>query len=153
MNVDLLSTIFSGIVSLVAGVASGYAVQQLIRRKSGIRGEKQKPYSERLAELTTSLNKASREVDSVLAELAQVISSRESSVQKIEADLSSLERKEKETKERITALEQTPLPAADHFAKLLEVREKRNAKRDYLLFGAGVIVTTIVALVIQILVG
>lgn len=91
----------------------------------------------------------SREVDAVLLELTQAARTREESVRKLETDLASLELHEKDLKEKIEALEQTPLPVAEHFAKLIAAGEKRNAKRDYLLFGAGVIVTTIIGFVFQ----
>ena len=40
---------------------------------------------------------------------------------------------------------------AEHFAKLTEVGEKRSAKRDYLLFGAGVIVSVLTAIGLRLL--
>ncbi len=67
--------------------------------------------------------------------------------------MQTLETREKELKEKIEALESTPLPVAEHFAKLLESGEKRSAKRDYVLFGAGVVVTTGVAIIIQVIAG
>jgi len=62
------------------------------------------------------LTKASKEVDSVLGELAQVARNREVAVRKLEVDLGALEGREKELKEKIEALEKTPLPVAEHFA-------------------------------------
>ena len=70
-------------------------------------------------------------------------------MQKLESELATMEGREKELKERIDALEKTPLPVAEHFAKLIESGEKRSARRDYALFGAGVLVTTVVAILIQ----
>lgn len=55
---------------------------------------------------------------SILGELAEVARSREAAVQKLETDLETLETREKELKEKIGALESTPLPVAEHFAKL-----------------------------------
>lgn len=154
MQVEALTAIIAGLATLMAaGVASNELVQKLVRHLLGIRREPVKPYSERLAQLTASLTKASREVDSVLSELAQVARSREGAVQKLETDLAALGTREKELKEKIEALENTPLPVAEHFAKLLESGEKRSAKRDYVLFGAGVIVTTVIAVILQVVVG
>ena len=61
-----------------------------------------------------------------------------------------MEKREKELKEKIALLQSVPIPVAEHFARLVEPGEKRNARRDYLLFMAGVIVTTIIAIVLQI---
>lgn len=151
MSFDLLISIIAGLASLAAGgIASTELIQKLISQLLGRRKEIEKPYGERLAELTASLTKASRELETVLEELAQVARNRDVAVQKLEADLVALEGREKELKEKIEALEKTPLPVAEHFAKLLEVGEKRSVKRDYALFGAGVVVTTSIAIIIQV---
>ncbi len=149
MGIEVIASITAGLASLLAGgLVSSKLIQKLVRHLLGIRKEPEKPYSERLAQLTVSLTKASREVDSVLSELAQVARNREGAVQKLESDLEALEMREEDLKEKIEALENTPLPVAEHFAKLLESRENRSVRRDYMLFGAGVIVTTVVAIII-----
>ena len=153
MGIEIVSTILGALASLLAGgIASTEVFQKLIHYALGKPKEPSKPYSERLAQLTANLTKASREVDNVLAELAQVAGSREAAVQKLEGDLASLESREKELKERINTLEKTPLPVAEHFASLIEAGEKQSAKRDYALFGAGVVVTTVIAVIIQVFV-
>lgn len=154
MGIEIVASLIAGLASLLAGgLASNDLIQKLARRLLRVRTETPKPYGERLSELSASLTKASREVDSVLAELAQVARSRETAVQKLESDLQTLETREKELKDKIEALESTPLPVAEHFAKLLESGEKRGAKRDYVLFGAGVVLTTVIAILIQVLGG
>jgi cell division protein FtsB len=154
MGIEILTSLIAGLLSLLgAGVASSELIQKLVRHFFGIQEKPKKPYGERLSELTASLTKASSEVDSILSELAQVARNRESAVQKLETDLQTLESREKELKEQIEALENTPLPVAEHFAKLLETGERRSAKRDYILFGAGVVATTIIAIIIQVMAG
>jgi ElaB/YqjD/DUF883 family membrane-anchored ribosome-binding protein len=110
----------------------------------------QKTYSERLSELTSNLTKASSEVDNVLQEMAQVATDREKAVKELENGLIDLEKREKELEEKISLLQNLPIPVAEHFAKLVEPGEKRSARRDYVLFMAGVIVTTIIAIVLQV---
>ena len=153
MGLELLLSLIAAMTSmLVGGVFSTETIRKRLRAYLG--GEEpQKLYSERLAELTDSLTEASREVDTVLAELAKVARNRETAVQKLENDLVSLDSREKELKTSIKTLEKTPIPVAEHFAKLVSDGEKRGARRDYMLFGAGVVVTTIIAIVIQIVVG
>ena len=153
MPFGLIATIIGALASLIGGlIVSSVTIQNLIRTLFHIE-ETKTSYSERLAELTTNLTKASREVDLILGELAQVAKSRESAVTKLESDLSGLESREKELKEKIEALQKVPIPVAEHFTKLLASGEKKSARRDYLLFGAGVLVTTFIAIVIQILTG
>ena len=152
MGLEVLATILGALASLAAaGLASTDLIQKLIRALLG-RPTPQKPYSERLAQLTESLTKASREVDAVLLELAQVSKDRAEAVIQLEADLNTMEGREKELKERIETLEQTPLAVAEHFAKLVAPGERRSAMRDYLLFGAGVVVSTVIGIVIRIFV-
>ena len=55
-------------------------------------------------------------------------------------------------KTRIGALKKMPLLVADHFVALLKPREQRSAQRDYILFGVGVVVTTIVTFIIALVI-
>jgi len=152
MGLEILATILGAAASLLAGgLASSDFIRKLVRAILG-RPAPQKPYSERLAELTESLTKASREVDGVLLELAQVSKDRAEAVRQLEADLTTMEGREKELKQRIETLERTPLVVAEHFAKLVAPGERRSAMRDYLLFGGGVVVSTVIGIVIQIFV-
>jgi uncharacterized membrane-anchored protein len=154
MIIEVFATVIAAISTLLIGVfATSDLIQKPVRRLLGIRKKPEKPYSERLAQLTASLTKASRELDSVLSELAQVARNREGAVKKLELDLGALETREKDLKENIEALENTPLPVAESFSRLLESREKRSVRRDYILFGSGVIVTTVVAIIIQVVTG
>jgi hypothetical protein len=146
---DLSLSIIGAAASLVAG-ASTNVIWELLRNRLK-RKESEKPYSERLAELTGNLLKASREVDAVLVELARVAQDRAKAVQQLEADLATMEGREKELKERVEALEKTPLAVAEHFATLVAPGERRSAVRDYLLFGAGVVVSTVIGIAIQVL--
>ncbi len=152
MGLEILASVIGAVASLLAGgVASSQFFRELLRILLK-RKEPEKPYSERLAELTNNLSKASREVDAVLVELARVARDRAKAVQQLETDLATMEGREKELKERIQALEKTPLAVAEHFAKLVAPGERRSAMRDYLLFGAGVVVSTAIGIAIQVFV-
>ena len=70
---------------------------------------------------------------------------------KIDADLRQMQDREKELEERIQHLQNVPLPVAEHFAKLTTQGETRSAKRDYMLFGAGVIVSTVIAIILKLI--
>jgi septal ring factor EnvC (AmiA/AmiB activator) len=149
MQFEVLISVLAGLVSLLFG---GSITSKLIRETlQRILGKKQlkKTYTERLSELTTNLTKASTEVDAILLELSNVAVDRENSLKDLEANLVKMENREKELRRKISALQNVPIPVAEYFAKLVEPGEKRSAKRDYLLFGAGVIVTTIVAVILQ----
>jgi septal ring factor EnvC (AmiA/AmiB activator) len=149
---EILSSVLAATTSMLVALTIRLLTSRL-RRALGREKPPEKSYSQRLTELTSSLTRASREVDEVLAELAQVAREREGTVRQLESDLGSLESKEQELKERIELLERTPLAVAEHFAALLDPREKRSARRDYLLFGSGVLVTTVIAIILQLFAG
>jgi hypothetical protein len=149
MGPEILSVLLTAIASLLAPL--GYEVFRELLKIFGWREQKKPvPYSERLSGLTGELVKASKEVDSVLAELAQVAKEREQTVQKMEGELSHLQNREKELQQRIDHLQNVPLPVAEYFAQLTSTGEKRSARRDYLLFGAGVVVSTGIAILLKI---
>jgi len=149
----IFQSLVAGLSSLLAGAGFGWLAEskmfrRWLRRIMRLPEAAPKSYSERLSELTASLSKASAEVDSVLAELSRVAKERGDAVQRLETDLATLESREREIKERIETLQKTPIAVAEHFAKLLEPSERRSARRDFILFGAGAVVTTVIAVVI-----
>ena len=151
--VETLTAVIGALARLlVGGIASTELIRKLVHQILG-KPEPEKTYSQRLSELTHSLTNASSEVDSLLTELGQVAKEKETSVRKLEQGLSALEEKEQELQDRITTLQNVPIPAAEHFARLMETGEKRSAMRDYVLFGAGVVVTTMITIVIQVFSG
>jgi len=133
---------------LLGGLVSTRVLRDLILKLLG-RQPPPKTYRERLSELTASLSKASGEVDAVLREMESVATERANSVGKMEMALTGLERRERELQARIDLLQKVPIPVAEQFARLVEPNEKRNARRDWLIFFAGVTVTTAITLVLQ----
>ena len=151
MYAEYLVAVLSALLSLLAG---GLIATDVLRKLVyKLLGKKPAPktYAERLSDLTSGLTKASSEVDAVLQEMNSVTREREASVRKLEEGLVDLEKREKELKEKVAMLQNVPIPVAEHFAKLVEPREKRSARRDYLLFISGVAVTTLIAIILQII--
>jgi len=151
MSIDVLIAISGALASLIAGgVASTEIIQKFLRISLG-KKTATKTYSERLSDLTLSLTSASAQVDAVLRELSTVAQEKEQAVKKLETGLQEMEKREQELKQKIEALQNVPLPVAEQFAKLIQPGELRSAKRDYILFGAGVLVTTIITILFQVL--
>lgn len=142
MSIELLAPIIGGLVAIAANIFTHY-----IKRKFS--PEKPKTYGERLKELVGQLSDATNNVDKILSEVANVAKEREDAINKLETELSDLEGKEKAMKEKIEVLSKTPLPVAQHFAELMRSSEKQSAKRDYMLFGAGVVVSTVIAIALK----
>jgi len=147
---DIVITSIGGVfASLISYILVDYVWKYFFAKRFTRVSKHGAIYSEQLSRLTSSLIKASKEVDRVLNELTEVASNRERAMKTLESNLASLEKKETDLKERIAILEQLPLPVADHFAGLIESGEKRSARRDYILFGAGVLVSTVIALILK----
>jgi len=154
VGIEILLSVAAALGSLLTGFAfSSGTFRKFVRRLEGEEEEAGETYGMRLAKLTASLSSASSEVDGILEELAEVAGIRESAVRKLEEDLQTLETRERELQVTIGALERTPLPVAERFAELLEHSEQQSRRRDYLLFGAGVVVTTVIAIIIQLVAG
>jgi chromosome segregation ATPase len=146
MGIEILVPLLGAMLSMVAGgIVSSEVIQKLLRRVLKL-PVPEKSYGERLSELTGNLTEASRQVDQVLLELATVAKEREKTVRELEANMQLLEKRENDMKARIEHLEKVPLPAIEHFAEIMNRGEKRSATRDYMLFGAGVVVSTVIAI-------
>lgn len=155
MDPEILISFLSAALSILAGVMALSPVVQA-RIRAILKKPPQQPkksYSERLHRLTESLRTSSQEVDAILHELAEVAKERQEAAFRLESQLSQLQTREQKLQERVQALEKLPLPVAEYFATLTAAGEKRSAMRDYLLFGAGVVVSTLLSIVFFLLQG
>lgn len=116
---------------------------------SRTRGGTEESYSKKLSKLAEKLEGSSREVDGVLREITSVMSERRGAVEKLETQLMQLTAEEESVRRRIAALKETRIEVAEHFAAAVSSGERRSARRDYALFGAGVFVSTIISIVLQ----
>jgi hypothetical protein len=148
MSIDILISIISALLSML-GLGIFNSLSEKFVKQVFERGKPKETYSQKLERLSDSLIKSSSEVDNLLSELSQVALEREKAVRNLETELRELETREKQLKERVQVLENIPLPVAEHFANLTAAGEKRSAKRDYMLFGAGVLVSTIIAIILN----
>ena len=78
------------------------------------------------------------------------MSERPGAVEKLELQLTQLTAEEESVRNRISALKETRLEVAEHFAAVISSGERRSARRDYLLFGAGVLVWTAISVILQV---
>jgi septal ring factor EnvC (AmiA/AmiB activator) len=161
MGPELVWVVIGALFSVLSGklVFTQFAEKLgalLARKVRGTFNEEAEPdeklsYAERLEELTNSLRKSSAQIDGLLNELSDVAKERETAVARVENELLNLETREKELQERIDHLKDVPIPVAEHLAKLMAPSEKRSARRDYLLFVSGVVVSTIIAILLRVL--
>jgi len=163
MGLEVLLAAFVSIAVGAVGAISSPLINKLAERwpllarylpTANVRG-KTKTYRERLDELHESLAKATQEVDAIVSEMTEVTLRRESAVAQLEKQVGVLESREQELTLRIENLKNVPMPVAEHFAQLTaqltNEGEKKSALRDYRLFVAGVIVTTIMAIILKLI--
>ena len=159
MNIDNLFTILGSITSLLLGALTtllvalttylfGRVDQQARLRELSKTGEFPN-FREKMKRLSEDLARASAEVDKTLEEMAMVSRAREEALRSLEAKLDELSRHEKELQTRVETLKNVPLPAVEFFLEMTEKGEKRSAARDYILFGAGVIVSTVITVILR----
>lgn len=138
---------------LILNIASAFAVASLVsfayRFLNARTKDRQPSFADRVEKLAENLNRSSKEVDGILKEIASVTADRQAAAEKLEEELNRLSQHESELKERINALKDIPIPVAEHFAKLTESGERRSARRDYLLFGAGVVTSIVTAIALR----
>lgn len=144
--------ILAGIISIVAGVA-GNAFYTFIKETFQKEETSEIPYSEKMATLTQSLTNASADVDRILKEMSGVAHQREVAISELEEQLTLMTERERQLQEKISTLEKVPLPAVEYFVSEIEKGEKRSARRDIVLFGLGVVVSTIVAIILKVFFG
>lgn len=150
---EVLLSILAAAVSIVAGGFAG-SLLELVRNLS--KKNTQQPassYSRKIGELTRSLMDASCEVDRVLEEMSEVSRRRETSISELESRVNELAGREKSMQEEILSLEQVSLPAVKAFVSEVERVERRSAWRDKVLFGLGVMVSTLVTIVLKLVFG
>ena len=151
MILSIFPTLLLEISTLIIGLLLSAPVTHFLVKIFSNKLKEKISYGEQLNTLTSSLLKSTKQVDKILAELTSVTKDRENALTKLESELTILESREIETKKRIEDLQNIPLQAVEHFAQLTTAGEKRSARRDYLLFAAGVIVSTIIAILLKVL--
>ena len=87
-------------------------------------------------------------MDNILREMGQVVRGRAAAADQLEQQVSTLSHQETQLKNRIALLENTPVEILEAFEEAMDKGEKRSASRDYLLFGAGVLVSAAVSIVL-----
>jgi hypothetical protein len=145
MVADILAHIFAA--AAIAVIAIGAFKLMLLHAESN--AGQPKPFSIRLRELTTNLQASSKQVDEVIKEISGIAETRQAAIKRLETDLENLEAREKSLKERVDLLEKIPIPVAEHLATVMQPGERRSAVRDYILFLAGVVTSTIISIVLH----
>ena len=111
--------------------------------------DKNKPFKERLSESLDTLKNATEEIDGVIEEISKISKEKQQTIEKLETTLSELETRENDLKEKISTMEKVPVESLKHFEEILNKGNKRSATRDYVIFVSGIILTTIIAILLN----
>jgi hypothetical protein len=106
------------------------------------------------ADLLKRLRAASSEIDVVIGELRAAADERLAAVATLESSINELTEKEHKLRERIEGTEGLSKATVEAMAKIIEEKleksEKPKRRRDYALFAAGVLVSAIVGIGIEV---
>jgi hypothetical protein len=150
MDPTLTAAMVGGLVSLL-GAATYYGLS-LLSMKGRARenaGRSSATYKERMDKLSKDLIRASEEMDQTLEEIAAVKGDREKALVDLEVKLEELSGREQELQQRVDALKQVPVPAVKYLLEETSKAERRGARRDYVLFGLGVLVSTVLTVMLK----
>jgi hypothetical protein len=149
MDKELLSTIISGIIALVAGTGLTW-IRSFLTKRFGTKKVPEKfDYNAKIEASVKMMKRSSGEINTLIAELEEFSGEQRRRVQEMEMALEKLNREEQELSKRMEAMKSVSVPAAEHFAAIMQKENSRGAKRDYLLFAAGVVASIIVSIVLK----
>jgi septal ring factor EnvC (AmiA/AmiB activator) len=155
MDPLFLVSLLGGLSSLLGG-ATTYVIARLGKKARGRElAEKGQSatYRERMDKLLRDLTRASAEMDQTLVEMSMVSKERETALSELETKLQDLSGREQELQKRVDTLKQVPVPAVQYLLEATSKAERRSATRDYVLFGLGVVVSTVVTIVLKVAFG
>ncbi len=110
-----------------------------------------------LSALSEKLASVSSEVDVAIRTLTNDIQERQSAIEALLKRNEALSEQEQELKQRVDALKDVPIEVAKYFQDITEKQlaqyDRRNSKRDVMIFVSGVVVTTVVSIIVTLIFG
>lgn len=147
----LLSLALGGLIPLLERQLDRYgdtSVVRLLHRLGLFEHTDSGSFKAQMDRSLKALGAATNKIDEVFSGITKLAQERQSVITALEAQLVVLTTRESEIKAKIQTLEKVPIEAVRHFEDLLKKGDRRSASRDYVLFGLGVVVSTIVAIVL-----
>lgn len=108
-------------------------------------------YKERIATSLETLNKATGEIDKVINEISEISEEKQITIRTLEKELEELSLRESELKQKIKTLENVPVESIKHFEEILNKGDKKGARRDYILFASGVLLSSLVSIILYLI--
>jgi predicted transcriptional regulator len=150
MSENISGVLLQLLVTVLIGLVFFIVENRVISRRSRESGPKPTSTGD-LARLAKGLNKTSTELDKILAQIVEVSQDRAEAATKLQAEMKKLEEAEEEYLVRIEILKNEPLRVMSDLLNELQPNQIRTPRRDFMLFLAGVVVSAIVSVVLDLL--
>jgi peptidoglycan hydrolase CwlO-like protein len=146
MSETISGVILQLLITILIGLVLFIVENRVISRRSRERGLKATSTAD-LTRLVQGLNKSSLELDKILEQIVEVAHHRAEAATNLQAEMKRLEQAEEEYLIRIETLKNEPLRVINDLLNELEPNRIRTPRRDFMLFAAGVVVSTLVSIV------
>jgi peptidoglycan hydrolase CwlO-like protein len=146
MSETISGVILQLLITILIGLVLFIVENRVISRRSRERGLKATSTGD-LTRLVQGLNKSSLELDKILEQIVEVAHHRAEAATNLQAEMKRLEQAEEEYLIRIETLKNEPLRVINDLLNELEPNRIRTPRRDFMLFAAGVVVSTLVSIV------
>ena len=150
MSETISAVLLPLLITILIGLVLFLVENRVISRRSREAGSKATSTGD-LARLVDGLNKTSNELDKILAQIVEVAQDRAEAATKLQAEMKKLEEAEEEYLVRIEILKNEPLRVVNDLLNELEPNRIRTPRRDFMLFLAGALLSTIVSIVLGLL--
>lgn len=138
------------LIAILIGLLFFIVETRIISRRSRQGGSKATSTGD-LSRMVNGLNKTSNELDKILAQIVEVAQDRAEAATNLQAQMKRLEEAEEEYLVRIEILKNEPLRVMGDLLNELQPNQIRTPRRDFMLFLAGVVVSTIVSILLGLL--
>jgi len=138
------------LIAILIGLLFFIVENRIISRRSSQTGSKATSTGD-LSRMVNGLNKTSNELDKILAQIVEVAQDRSEAATNLQAQMKKLEEAEEEYLVRIEILKNEPLRVMSDLLNELQPNQIRTPRRDFMLFLAGVVVSTLVSILLGLL--
>lgn len=150
MSENISGVLLQLLITILIGFVFFIIENRVMSRRSREAGSKPTSTGD-LTRLVKGLDKTSNELDKILAQIVEVSQDRAEAATKLQAEMKKLEEAEEEYLVRIEILKNEPLRVMSDLLNELQPNQIRTPRRDFVLFLAGVIVSAIVSVVLNLL--
>ena len=150
MSETISAVLLPLLITILIGLVFFLIENRVLARRSREAGSKATSTGD-LARLVNGLNKTSSELDKILAQIVDVAQDRAEAATKLQAEMKKLEEAEEDYLVRIEILKNEPLRVVNDLLHELQPNRIRTPRRDFMLFLAGVLLSTVVSIVLGLL--